>query len=78
MRALSTRDSARICSARSGPSAPAVELHSIDDVPFLTLTLWSERLGSSELRPLAAELARELSEIPETSKAALAGRSRSR
>jgi multidrug efflux pump subunit AcrB len=52
---------------------PAVELHSIDDVPFLTLTLWSETSSSDELRPLAAELARELSEIPETSKAYLVG-----
>jgi multidrug efflux pump subunit AcrB len=52
---------------------PAVELHSIDDVPFLTLTLWSEAASSDELRPLAAELAQELSEIPETSKAYLIG-----
>jgi multidrug efflux pump subunit AcrB len=52
---------------------PAVELHSIDDVPFLTLTLWSETATSDELRPVAAELAAELSEIPETSKAYLIG-----
>ena len=52
---------------------PAVELHSIDDVPFLTLTLWSETSSSDELRPVAAELAKELSEIPETSKAYLIG-----
>jgi multidrug efflux pump subunit AcrB len=52
---------------------PAVELHSIDDVPFLTLTLWSETSSSDELRPVAAELARELSEIPETSRAYLIG-----
>ena len=30
---------------------PAVELHSIDDVPFLTLTLWSEGGSSDALRP---------------------------
>ncbi|HEY7514005.1 MAG TPA: efflux RND transporter permease subunit, partial [Vicinamibacteria bacterium] len=52
---------------------PSVELHSIDDVPFLTLTLWSEAASSDELRPLAAELALELSEVPETSKAYLVG-----
>jgi multidrug efflux pump subunit AcrB len=56
-----------------GASTPAVELHSIDDVPFLALTLWSESAGSDELRPLAAELGQELSEIPETSKAYLIG-----
>jgi multidrug efflux pump subunit AcrB len=54
-------------------SPPAVELHSIDDVPFLTLTLWSETASSDQLRPLAAELAQEISEIPETSKAYVIG-----
>ncbi len=56
-----------------GSSPPTVELRSIDDVPFLTLTLWSQRLSSDALRPVAAELARELSEIPETTKAYLIG-----
>jgi multidrug efflux pump subunit AcrB len=56
-----------------GALPPAVELHSIDDVPFLTLTLWSEAASSDELRPLAAELAQEMSEIPETSKVYLVG-----
>jgi multidrug efflux pump subunit AcrB len=56
-----------------GALPPAVELHSIDDVPFLTLTLWSREGSSDGIRPLAAELARELSEIPETSKAYLIG-----
>jgi multidrug efflux pump subunit AcrB len=58
-----------------GASPPAIELHTIDDVPFLTLTLWSTKAaGSSDaLRPLAAELAQELSEIPQTGKATLIG-----
>jgi multidrug efflux pump subunit AcrB len=54
-------------------SPPAVELHSIDDVPFLTLTLWDDTASSDQLRPLAAELAQEISEIPQTSKAYLVG-----
>ncbi len=57
----------------AGVLPPVIELHSIDDVPFLTLTLWSPQRTSDELRPLAAELAQELSEIPETSKAYLVG-----
>jgi multidrug efflux pump subunit AcrB len=57
----------------AGALPPAVELRSIDDVPFLTLTLWSDAQSSDALRPLAAELAQELSEIPETSKAYLIG-----
>ncbi len=57
----------------AGAMPPAVELRTIDDVPFLTLTLWSEKGSSDALRPLAAELAQELSEIPQTSKAYLIG-----
>ncbi|HEY6555581.1 MAG TPA: efflux RND transporter permease subunit, partial [Vicinamibacteria bacterium] len=56
-----------------GALPPTVELRSIDDVPFLTLTLWSDRQTSDGLRPLAAELAQELSEIPDTMKAQLIG-----
>jgi len=52
---------------------PVVELHSIDEVPFLTLTLWGDGWSSDRLRPLAAELAQELSEIPETSRTQLIG-----
>ena len=51
----------------------AVELHSIDDVPFLSLTLWSEGGSSDALRPIAAELGQELSEIAETSKVRIIG-----
>ena len=56
-----------------GALPPTVELRSIDDVPFLALTLSSAKLGSNELRPIAAELAQELSEVPETTKATLTG-----
>ena len=56
-----------------GTLTPIVELHSIDDVPFLTLTLWGGGWSSDRLRPLAAELAQELSEVPETSRVQLVG-----
>ncbi len=56
-----------------GVPMPVVELHSIDDVPFLTLTLASGALSSGELRPIAAEMAHEISEIADTSKAYLIG-----
>jgi multidrug efflux pump subunit AcrB len=52
---------------------PIVELHSIDDVPFLSLTLWGEGWSSDRLRPLAAELAQELSEVNDTSRTQLVG-----
>ncbi|MDX1998524.1 MAG: efflux RND transporter permease subunit [Thermoanaerobaculia bacterium] len=51
----------------------AIELHTIDDVPFLTLTLASTTLGGDELRPLAVELARELSEVDGTRKVRTTG-----
>jgi multidrug efflux pump subunit AcrB len=52
---------------------PIVELHSIDDVPFLSLTLWGEGWTSDRLRPLALELGQELSEVPEASRAQVIG-----
>jgi multidrug efflux pump subunit AcrB len=56
-----------------GTMPPIIELHSIDDVPFLTLTLWGKGWTSDRLRPLAAELAQEISEVPEASRAHLIG-----
>ena len=52
---------------------PVVELHSIDDVPFLTLTLWGTGWTSDRLRPVAAELAQELAEVEATSRVQLVG-----
>jgi multidrug efflux pump subunit AcrB len=57
----------------AGALPPVIELHSIDDVPFLTLTLSGEGWTSDRLRPLALELAQELSEIPEASRAQVIG-----
>ena len=56
-----------------GTMPPMVELHSIDDVPFMSLTLWGKGWTSDRLRPLAAELAQEISEVPEASRAQLIG-----
>jgi multidrug efflux pump subunit AcrB len=57
----------------AGAAPPLVELHSIDDVPFIALTLWSAHRDSDSLRGLAAELAQELSEVPDTARARLIG-----
>jgi len=51
------RQSARGWILPRGAMPPVIELHSIDEVPFLTLTLWGDGWSSDRLRPLAAELA---------------------
>jgi multidrug efflux pump subunit AcrB len=52
---------------------PAVMLHSIDDVPFLALTLWTDTGRAEALRPLGLELAREIAELENTTKAEVIG-----
>ena len=56
-----------------GAMAPTIQLYSIDDVPFLTLTLDSTRLDDDQLRPIAVELAQELSEIADATRAQVIG-----
>ena len=67
----------RLSSARSalppGALPPRVTLHSIDDVPFLALTLWTDGDRADALRPLAGELAREIAELPEVQAADVIG-----
>ena len=46
-----------------GASPPLVKLRSIDDVPVLALTLWSRQYDWFELRRVAAELRREISDV---------------
>jgi multidrug efflux pump subunit AcrB len=57
----------------AGVGFPLVRLRSIDDVPILTLTLWSDRYDGFGLRRIAAELARELAKIPDVSETSLHG-----
>jgi multidrug efflux pump subunit AcrB len=67
----------RLSSARgalpAGAQPPTVTLHSIDDVPFLALTLWTDRGRAETLRPLGVELAREIAELPAIMKAETIG-----
>jgi multidrug efflux pump subunit AcrB len=56
-----------------GASQPLIKPRSIDDVPFLTLTLWSNELDSFQLRRAAAELRNELQQIPDISATQLIG-----
>jgi multidrug efflux pump subunit AcrB len=56
-----------------GVSRPLVKLRSIDDVPILTLTLWSERYGGFELRKTAFEVAEEIKKDADVSEVKVIG-----
>ena len=56
-----------------GAPPPLVELASIDDVPFLALTLSGPGQTPGSLRVLAEELAREIAEVENTTRVAVTG-----
>jgi len=56
-----------------GASQPLIKPRSIDDVPFLALTLWSNELDGFQIRRAAAELRNELQQIPDISTTQLIG-----
>jgi multidrug efflux pump subunit AcrB len=60
----------------SGALDPVVRLLSIDDVPFLTLTLHGDPLPAGQLRALGEEVARELAAVPQTAQVRVLGGAR--
>lgn len=56
-----------------GASQPLIKSHAIDDVPILTLTLWSERANSTELRQIAAQLDEQIKQVPKVSETTIIG-----
>jgi multidrug efflux pump subunit AcrB len=56
-----------------GVTEPLVKPRSIDDVPVLSLTLWSDRLEAFELRRVAAELRESIKQVPDVSDVTLIG-----
>jgi multidrug efflux pump subunit AcrB len=56
-----------------GASQPLVKPRSIDDVPILALTLWSEQADPFTLRRVAAQLDEEVKAIPDVSETRLIG-----
>jgi len=56
-----------------GTSQPLIKPRSIDDVPFLALTLWSNQLDGYQIRRAAAELRNDLQQIPDISATELIG-----
>ena len=56
-----------------GASPPLIKPRSIDDVPFLALTLWSNHMDGYQIRRVAAELRNELQKIPDISATQIIG-----
>ena len=52
---------------------PLVKPVSIDDVPIVTLTFWSEEVQDSQLRTLALDVLQELGSLPDTGKGFVVG-----
>lgn len=48
-----------------GVSMPMVKTRSIDDVPALSLTLWSDKVGDFDLRQLSEVVTNEIKKIPD-------------
>lgn len=60
-----------------GATPPMVKTRSIDDVPIMTLTLWSKSYSDFEIRRVADELALEIKQIENVAQAEIhGGRSR--
>ncbi|MDD5541780.1 MAG: efflux RND transporter permease subunit [Acidobacteriia bacterium] len=57
----------------SGAMPPLVKARSIDDVPVLALTLWSERYDHFQLRRVADELDSQIKAIPDVSETRVIG-----
>src|SRR3954452_22211838 len=56
-----------------GASAPLIKPRAIDDVPILTLTLWSKRYGDYELRRIAAQLHDTIKQVDQISAVSIIG-----
>jgi len=56
-----------------GASAPLIKPRSIDDVPVLAITLWSQRYSGYELRRIAAEMREQVKTVSGVSEVTLTG-----
>jgi multidrug efflux pump subunit AcrB len=56
-----------------GASTPLIKPRSIDDVPILALTLWSDRVDGFTLRRIAAQLDDQIKDVPDVSETRILG-----
>jgi len=57
----------------AGVATPLVQMRSIDDVPVVALTMWSQRDDDFQLRLLAGQVREALAEVPDVSEVAIVG-----
>ena len=56
-----------------GVIGPIVKPRSIDDVPIMAITVWSDRYGDDQMRALAAQLRDAIAEVTDVSEVTLIG-----
>ncbi len=56
-----------------GATQPLIKPRRIDDVPILTLTLWSDRYDATTLRRIAAQLDDQIKDVPDVAETRLIG-----
>ncbi len=56
-----------------GVSRPLIKPKAVDDVPVVTLTLWSDDIDDASLRLLSMDILQRVKEIPNTSKSFITG-----
>ncbi|HEY9551361.1 MAG TPA: efflux RND transporter permease subunit, partial [Prevotella sp.] len=56
-----------------GVTMPLVKTRSIDDVPVLSFTLWSDKMGSYQIRQIAEVASNEIKKIPDVAQVNILG-----
>jgi Cation/multidrug efflux pump len=56
-----------------GVTMPLVKTRSIDDVPVLAFTLWSEKMGGFQMRQVAEVVGNEIKKIPDVAQINITG-----
>lgn len=56
-----------------GASQPLIKAKAVDDVPIVTLTLWSDEIDDATMRLLGLDILQKIKEIPNTSKSYIVG-----
>lgn len=56
-----------------GATMPLVKTRSIDDVPVMSFTLWSDKMSSYQIRQVAEVMANEIKKVPDVSQTQVAG-----